>query len=150
MELNDLYSDRILEIAGRLEDLPPLEDADASARRHSRICGSTISVALKLADGKVSAYSHEVNACALGQTAASVMAERIIGATPDELRRLRDEMTAMLKQDGAPPTGARWADLRYLEPVRAFTPRHTSTLLVFEAVVDCLDQIASRGGTDAA
>ena len=150
MELSDLYSENILAIAGRLDELPPLADADARARKVSRICGSTVEVALKLTNGVVSAYSHDINACALGQTSASIMAERIVGATPAELRAVRDEMVAMLKQDGPPPSGARWDDLKYLEPVRAYTPRHTSTLLIFEAVVDCLDQIENGTGGDAA
>lgn len=150
MELSDLYSEKILAIAGRLSDLPPLADADARAKKVSRVCGSTIEVALKLTNGKVSAYSHDINACALGQTSASVMATHIIGATPAELHRVRDEMTAMLKQDGPPPTGTRWDELKYLEPVRAYTPRHTSTLLVFEAVVACLEQIENGTGSDAA
>lgn len=150
MELTDLYSEKILEIAGRLGETPELPDADARAKKVSRVCGSTIEVALKLTDGRVSGYWHDVNACALGQTSASIMAEHVIGATPVELRRVRDEMHAMLKENGPPPTGERWADLKYLEPVRSYTPRHTSTLLVFEAVVACLDQIAERTGSDAA
>lgn len=150
MELTDLYSEKILAIAGRLSDMAPLEHADARAKKVSRVCGSTISVELAVSDGVVSAYSHEVNACALGQTSASIVAEHIVGAGTDELRRVRDEMVAMLKNNGAPPSGARWDDLKYLEPVRNYAPRHTSTLLVFEAVVDCLDQIEPKGQTDAA
>ena len=150
MELTDLYSDRILEIAGRLAETPELPDADARAKKTSRVCGSTIEVALKLENGVVSGYWHDVNACALGQTSASIMAEQIVGATPDELRRVRDEMWAMLKEEGAPPSGERWADLKYLEPVRSYTPRHTSTLLVFEAVVACLDQLDKDTNPDAA
>ncbi len=144
MELSELYSEKILAIAGRLSDLPPLAHPDASAKKASRICGSSISVSLSIADGVVSAYSHEVRACALGQTAASIMAEHIIGATPDDLRQVREDMIAMLKQDGPPPSGARWADLKYLEPVKDYKPRHTSTLLVFDAVVACLDEIEGK------
>ena len=140
MELTDLYSNRILEIAGRLRDTAPLENADATAHRHSRICGSHIDVGVKLDDGRVSDYAHQVSACALGQTTASIMAEHIVGTTPDELRTLRTQMYAMLKDNGPPPNG-RWADLKYLQPVRDYKPRHTSTLLVFDAVVDCLDEI---------
>ena len=150
MELSDLYSEKILAIAGRLADLPPLDDADARVKKVSRVCGSTVEVTLKLADGKISAYGHDIDACALGQTTSSIMAEHIIGATPAELRRVRDEMTAMLKQDGPPPSGDRWSDLRYLEPVRGYPARHTSTLLVFEAVVACLDAVDERDGSDAA
>ena len=92
----------------------------------------------------VSAYGQAVSACALGQTSAAVVAANIVGATADELRLVRTQMIAMLKADGAPPTGERWADLKYLEPVREYKPRHASTLLVFDAVVDALDAIAAK------
>lgn len=139
MDFSDLYSQKILEIAGSARQLPRLVDADGSARKVSRVCGSAIEVDLKIVDGKVAAYGADVSACALGQTSAAIIANHIVGATPDELRRLRDTMTAMLKSDGPPPDG-RWDDLRYLEPVRGFPARHASTLLVFEAVVEALDR----------
>lgn len=140
MELTDLYSTKILELAGNLPIMPRLDDPQATARRVSRVCGSVVEVDLKLMDGRVSDYAHAVSACALGQTSASIIAKHIIGATPDELRTLRTQMIAMLKADGPPPVG-KWAELAYLQPVRDYKPRHASTLLVFEAVVDCLDQI---------
>lgn len=150
MELTDLYSEKILEIAGRLPDLPLPDRAQARARKTSRVCGSTIEVALSLNNGRVSEYGHDVNACALGQTTSSIMAEHIVGATPRELRALRDQMFAMLKEDGPPPTGDSWSDLKYLEPVRSYTPRHMSTMLVFEAVLACLDQLGAGKDSDAA
>jgi NifU-like protein involved in Fe-S cluster formation len=144
MELSDLYSEKILTLAANIPAAPRLADPDGSARRVSRVCGSIVEVDLKLSDGVVSAYGHSVSACALGQTSAAVVAANIVGATPDELRLVRTQMSAMLKADGAPPTGERWADLKYLEPVREYKPRHASTLLVFDAVVDALDAIAQR------
>jgi len=100
-------------------------------------------------DGIITGYGHEVSACALGQTSAAIVAREIVGTPVGEFRRVRDEMVAMLKADGDPPTG-KWSDLKYLEPVRDYAPRHTSTLLVFEAVVDALDQIEGRQALDAA
>ena len=133
-----MYSDRILELAGNLPETTLLTAPDASARRASRICGSTIEVQLQIEGNVITDYAHEVNACALGQTSASVVAQQIVGSTFDELRTVRTQMVAMLKADGPPPTG-KWADLKYLQPVKDFRPRHTSTLLVFEAVVDAID-----------
>ena len=69
----------------------------------------------------------------------AIVAEQIIGSTPEELRALRDRMAAMLRADGPPPNG-KWDDLKYLEPVRAFPARHASTLLVFDAVVEALER----------
>ena len=140
MELSDLYSEKILEIAANPPKADRLTDADISARRVSRICGSMIDVDLNVRDGVIVGYGHEVSACALGQTSAAIVAREIVGTPTTEFRAVRDTMTAMLKADGAPPTG-KWSDLGYLEPVREFKPRHTSTLLVFDAVNDALDKL---------
>lgn len=141
MKLTDLYSEKILEIAGNPPAMPRLAHPQATARRVSRVCGSVIEVDVNVADGLVSAFGYDIRACALGQTAAAIVAGHVVGATPDELRTVRTQMIAMLKADGPPPSGEKWADLKYLEPVRDYPPRHASTLLVFDAVVDGLDQI---------
>ena len=138
--LDNIYNKRILELAADIPRLGRLEGADASATAHSKLCGSTITVDLRLREGKVADYAQNVRACALGQAAASVMARNIIGATPPELRDLRDDMRRMLKEKGPPPTG-KWADLVVLEPVRDYKARHASTLLVFDAVVEALGKI---------
>ncbi|WP_299345124.1 iron-sulfur cluster assembly scaffold protein [uncultured Maritalea sp.] len=138
MSINQIYSDRILELAGNLPQMHPLEAPDATARRVSRVCGSSIDVELKIESNRVVDYAHDVNACALGQTSASIVAQQIIGSTLDELRTVRTQMVAMLKANGAAPSG-KWEDLKYLEPVRDYKPRHASTLLVFDAVVDAID-----------
>jgi len=148
MELSELYSERILEIAGNPPDAPRLAHPHASARKVSRLCGSVIEVDIRVEGGRISAYGHEVAACALGQTSAAIVAREIVGTPAAEFRRLREQMVAMLKADGPPP-GGKWADLGYLEPVRDYRPRHASTLLVFDAVVEALDEIEAKRGAAA-
>jgi NifU-like protein involved in Fe-S cluster formation len=146
--LNNIYNQRILELAGNIPRLGRLPRPDATASAYSKLCGSTITVDLNLRDGKVADYAHELKACALGQASASIMARNVVGSTPAELREARDGLRKMLKENGPPPDG-RWADLAVLEPVREFKARHASTLLTFDAVVSALDQIAagrSNGG----
>lgn len=138
--LDDIYNARILDFAGNIPRLGRLEAPDATAKAHSKLCGSTVLVDLKLQDGVVTDFAQDVKACALGQAAASIMARTIIGATSSELRQLRQTVTAMLKDNGPPPEG-RFAEFRFLEPVRDYKARHASTLLTFDAVVDALDQI---------
>ena len=140
MELSDLYSQRILEIAANQPIPGRLAAPDATARKVSRVCGSSIEVDVAVSGCTITGYGHKISACALGQTSAAIVATNIVGTPVAEFRALRDEMTAMLKADGAPPTG-RWSDLGYLEPVRDYAPRHTSTLLVFDAVVEALDKL---------
>lgn len=140
MELSDLYSQRILEIAANQPVPGRLERPDATARKVSRVCGSSIEVDIAVRDGLISGYGHKISACALGQTSAAIVATNIVGTPVAEFRALRDRMTLMLKQNGAPPEG-RWSDLAYLEPVRDYAPRHNSTMLVFDAVVEALDTL---------
>ncbi|MFK4825704.1 iron-sulfur cluster assembly scaffold protein [Paenochrobactrum sp. BZR 588] len=138
--IDDLYNQRILEFAGSISKTERLEHPQASAKAHSRLCGSTIIVDMDVIDGIVSNYGQDVKACALGQATASVMARTIIGATPEELKTLRECMYEMLKNNGDAPKG-RFGDFKYFAPVRDYRARHASTLLVFDAVVDCLTQI---------
>ncbi|MCB1418088.1 MAG: iron-sulfur cluster assembly scaffold protein [Notoacmeibacter sp.] len=138
--IDDVYNEKILGFAGNIPRMPRLETPDASATAHSKLCGSTVTVDLKVADGIVTDFAHDVKACALGQASASIMARHVVGASVTELREVRETMHRMLKENGAPPEG-RFADLRYLEPVRDYKARHASTMLTFDAVVDCLDQI---------
>lgn len=141
MELSELYSAKILEIAANQPIPGRLAAPDASARRVSRVCGSSIEVDIAVADGRIAGYGHALSACALGQTSAAIVAATIIGTPVTEFRALREQMIAMLKADGPPPSG-RWADLAYLQPVRAYAPRHASTLLVFDAVAEALDKVS--------
>ena len=144
MELSDLYSQRILEIAANQPVPGRLERPDGTARRVSRVCGSSIEVDIAVADGRIVGYGHTIAACALGQTSAAIVATEIVDTPVDEFRALRQQMIAMLKADGPPP-GGKWANLAYLKPVRDYAPRHASTLLVFDAVAEALDRAeASR------
>lgn len=147
--IDEVYNAKILEFAGNIPRIGVLEDADASARAHSKLCGSTVKVWLKLDGDIVSDFSHEVKACALGQASSAIMANNIVGASTAELRKVREQMIAMLKQGGPPPDG-RFADLKFLEPVREYKARHASTLLTFDAVVDAIDQIESKRADEAA
>ncbi len=142
--LNDVYNKKVLELAGNIPRIGRLADADASATAHSRLCGSTVTVDLKMDGETVTDFAHDVRACALGQASSSIMARNIVGAKADELRRLRDDVRRMLKENAAPPASGRWADVAVLEPVRDYKARHASTLLTFDAVVSAIDQIAAK------
>lgn len=141
MELSDLYSQRILEIAANQPIPGRLDRPDATVRRVSRVCGSSIEVDIVTRDGRITGYGHDISACALGQTSAAIVATNIIGTPVGEFLAIRDQMTAMLKANGPPPAG-KWSDLAYLEPVRDYAPRHTSTLLVFDAVAEAIAKAA--------
>lgn len=141
--LDEIYNKRILSLAGNIARLGRLADPDGSATAHSKLCGSTVTVDVKMDGEKVSDFAHEVKACALGQSSSSIMAQTVIGSTLDELREVRDTMQAMLKDNGPPP-GGRWAECAVLEPVREFKARHTSTMLTFNATVEAVEKALAR------
>ena len=141
--LNDIYNKRIIELAGNIPRLGRLAAPDASATAHSKLCGSTVKVDLKMDGPVVTDFAHDVKACALGQASSSIMARHVVGSTASELRELRETVRKMLKENGKPPEG-KWADIALLEPVRDYKARHASTMLTFDAVVDAIGQIEAK------
>jgi NifU-like protein involved in Fe-S cluster formation len=145
--LNEVYNRRILELAAAIPRIGRLEQPDASATALSKLCGSTVTIDLKMDGDTVTDFAHEVKACALGQASSSIMARNIVGSKASELKALRESVHKMLKENGAPPANGKWVDIAVLEPVRGYKARHASTLLTFDAVVDAIGQIeAKRAG----
>jgi len=139
----DIYTQRILELAAAIPRTTRLSVPQASATAHSKLCGSTVTVDLSMDGDVVSDYGQSVKACLLGQSAASVMGREIVGSSAKELRSVGAAMRKMLKQ-GGPPPGGKWADLAVLEPVRDYRARHASTLLVFDAVEEAIGKIEAK------
>ena len=141
--LSDVYNKRILELAADIPLLERLDRPDATAKAHSRLCGSTVTVDVSMEGDVVTRFGHEVKACALGQASSSIMARHVLGSTAKELRHVREQARAILKDSAEPPDG-KWADLAVLVPVRDYKARHASTMLTFDAVVDAIGQIEAR------
>ncbi|MFN7056416.1 iron-sulfur cluster assembly scaffold protein [Hyphomonas sp.] len=138
--MSELYHNRILELAAGIPHVGRLAEAEGEALKVSRVCGSTVHVSLALdaAGEHVAAIAVDPKACALGQASTSILAANAIGASVEEIRAALSGLRAMLKEGGAPPEGRFW-ELRHLEPVADYPPRHASTLLAFEAAVAAID-----------
>tara|TARA_R110002012_G_scaffold121259_3_gene270620 strand:+ start:740 stop:1168 length:429 start_codon:yes stop_codon:yes gene_type:complete len=136
--IDAIYQEKILAYAADIPRLGKLPDATHKGEAVSRACGSEISVYLKLEDGRIVDYAQKVDACALGSAAASIVARSIVGSTPAEVEQARDEMRAMLKQDGPVP-GGNFAELGLLQSARSLSNRHSSMLLALEASVRALN-----------
>lgn len=153
--LDDLYSTRILALAANMPRAGRLSAPQGSAERVAKLCGSRIIVDLSLDEaGQIAEFAQDVQACALGQAAAAVLGENVIGATGDEIATARDAFRDMLKQGGPPPEG-RFKDLAVLQPVKDYPARHASSLLAFEAALAAVQQAQERleartSGADAA
>jgi len=141
--MEDLYHPRILELAADMPNVGRLEAPDGASTKVSRVCGSVVTVELKLRGGAVSEIAVHPKACALGQAATAVLAINAVGATPAEIRQARDGLRAMLKEGAPPPSGRFW-ELRHLEGVRDYPARHASTMLAFDAAVEALEQAEKK------
>ncbi|QBF31702.1 iron-sulfur cluster assembly scaffold protein [Thalassococcus sp. S3] len=138
-DLIKLYSSRILALAADIPHLGRLEAPDASVKRRSPLCGSTVTVDVTIQDGRVAEFGQDVKACALGQAAASVVGAAIVGTTQEQIETARDQLKAMLKTGGDAPD-APFDGLEVLLPARDYKNRHASILLSLEAAAEAMDQ----------
>ncbi len=136
-DLIKLYSTRILGLAADIPHSQRLEEPDATAKRRSPLCGSTVTVDVNVADGKVTAFGQDVKACALGQAAAAVVGQNIIGRTQDEVQTGRDQLLSMLKS-GGPAPDAPFDALEVLGPAAEYKNRHMSIMLAFDATLEAM------------
>ena len=138
--IDDLYSARILTLAANLPHVGRLPAPDGTGERVAKLCGSRATVDVTLDDeGRVAGFAQDVKACALGQAAAGVLGQSVIGASVEEIAAARDAMLAMLKSGGEGPVG-RFEDLRLLRQVADYPARHASTLVAVEATLEAVNQ----------
>ena len=142
--IDALYSDRILKLAANMPRAGRLAAPEGSAERVAKLCGSTVVVDVVLDDqGRVADFAQDVRACALGQACAAIVGEAVIGATLDELETARDQLKAILKDNGPAPSG-RFAGLAILETVRDYPARHASTMIPIEAATQAVRNALDR------
>lgn len=138
-DLIKLYSGRILALAAEIPNTTRLSSPQATVKKRSPLCGSTVTVDVTVEDGRIVAYGQDVKACALGQAAASVVGANIIGRNRAELESAREGLKGMLKQDGPTPP-APFDGLEVLRPARDYKNRHASIMLALDAAVEAVDQ----------
>ncbi len=137
-DLMKLYSQRILALAATIPLTERLENPDATVRKRSPLCGSTVEVDVKFTDGIVTHFGQDVKACALGQTSASVLASHVVGLSKEQIIAARDQLFAMLKGDMTTPD-APFQDLEVLLPAQSYSNRHASIMLAFNATLEAID-----------
>lgn len=141
-DLIKLYSGQILALAADIPHLDRLDAPDATVKRRAPLCGSTVTVDLKLHDGRVVEYGQDVKACALGQAAASIVGANIIGCDKAQVLAARDALQDMLKNDGPTPP-VPFEGLEVLRPARDYKNRHASIMLTLEAIAEAWDAAQS-------
>ena len=146
-DLMKLYSSRILALAADIPHHARLEAPQASVRRRSPLCGSTVTVDLDMADGRVSRFGQDVKACALGQAAAAILGQCVLGRSAQELAKARDQLRAMLTS-GGPVPDAPFEGFEVLLPAQDYRNRHASILLALDAAAEA--SAKAQGQTESA
>ena len=140
--IDGLYNTDVLLLAANISHVGKLESPDGTARKVSKLCGSWVEIDVKVGEGAsegvVTDFAVRLQACALGQASAAILAESVIGVSIDELQAARDGLLAMLKQKTDAPI-MRFAKLSLLADVANYPARHTSTMLAFDAVVEAVE-----------
>ena len=138
--IDELYSREILRRTTQLDHIGHLAEPQGVADRTAKLCGSTIHVEVNMDGDAVSEFAQQVKACALGQAAAAILSQHVVGASAGEIRAARDALRGLLKGEDVTFPG-RFGDLQILKSVRDFPARHASTLLALEATCEAIDAL---------
>lgn len=144
-DLLDLYGEQVQQLAANIPRQGRLDDPDITIHEVSRVCGSSITVDLKMAGTRVANYAQEVKACALGRASAALFGGMVVGREAADIRQAREQMWAMLRQEGPVPTGD-WAPFGIFLHARPFKSRHGSIMLCFDATTRGFDQLGVATG----
>jgi NifU-like protein involved in Fe-S cluster formation len=135
-----LYSRDVLRLATSLPHNDSLDNPIASATCRAPVCGSEMTVDVKLDDAAhISELAIRAKACALGQASASVLRSNASGLDRMQIEMVRDNLNAVLQQGKG---DLDWPDLepfRYASDVPA---RHGAILLPFDTLIAALEKAA--------
>ena len=141
-----LYRKELLRLAADAHGAGRLPHPDATGHAHNPTCGDKVVVDLAMEDGRIRAIAQDAKACVLTQASASILGERLAGASRAEVEALTREVRAMLS--GGPAPAAPFADYNVFDAALSYPSRHRCVLLPLEAVLAAFD--ASEAGEEDA
>lgn len=95
--MEDLYREIILDHYVNPRNYGVLPDPDISYEDDNPLCGDRVRIDMKVRDGRIVDVRFSGKGCAISQASASMLTERIKGATVEEARALtREDILEML------------------------------------------------------
>lgn len=138
-----LYTPDLLALAVQLARYPYDPALPLKGEARSRNCGSRIEIGLSSdIEGRIETVGMRVTACAVGQAAAAIFAERAIGQTGWEITAALAEIEPWLRGTGDLPD---WPGFSALSPARDHPGRHGAILLPWKAAADALCKAGQAG-----
>src|SRR5262245_43467628 len=133
-----LYAKDLLRLAAAATGAGRLQPFDAEGSAYNPTCGDRVAVTLRLDDsGRIVGMAHETAACVLAQASASLLGGNLEGANEETVRKLRDDVGAMLREGEAPAPP--FSGYTALKGAASYRNRHTCELLPIDAVLDALN-----------
>lgn len=137
-----LYNRDILSLAVATADYLPLPEARYHASLRAPLCGSRIILDLDLDDqDRVTAVGMHVEACALGQASAALLARHASGRSLEDIRAARAAIAGWFGGEGDRPD---WPGFDLLAPAKDYPARHGAILLPFDAAIAAFEPQAER------
>lgn len=136
-----LYTPDVLALAVNLAEFPLKDGSSLKAGARSPTCGSTITVGMEQDDrGFITSVGLSVQACAIGQASAAIMAQNVIGRDQAWVRSRQSEIeTWLLGADSIPDIPS--FDL--LDQAKLYPARHGAILLPWRAAIAALSNQGS-------
>ena len=134
-----LYTEQILKLTTEIPHIGIINNADQVVCLRSPICGSSITVYVNKYNGRIQEFKQEVNACALGQASASILAKNVIGLDYKGINELHRSVKDMLEKNSPPPLPP-FSSYELLRPAFDYKNRHASIMLVIDATKKALQE----------
>ncbi|GAB3683601.1 iron-sulfur cluster assembly scaffold protein [Salinarchaeum chitinilyticum] len=100
---SDMYRQQILDHYKNPRNYGELEDPTYTHVGENPMCGDEITVDVELVDGQIERIAFRGDGCAISQASASMLSERLTGASVEELVDMdRDDVIDMLGVDISP------------------------------------------------
>ena len=122
-QLEDLYQDLILDHSRHPSNFRDMPDADRSVEGHNPLCGDELTLYLKLDGDRVVDISFQGRGCAISMASASLLTERIKGATVEQAEALFDTVHGLLIDADENADRAALGKLEALAGVRNYPSR---------------------------
>lgn len=102
-EFGQLYQELILDHNKRPRNHRAIEGPHQEARGDNPLCGDKITVFVQLQDGRLADISFLGSGCAISQASASLMTERLKGATREEAQTLFHRFHDLVRGEDVDP-----------------------------------------------
>lgn len=102
MEINELYTELILEHNQNKENKRKIEEATHVEHGHNPSCGDDITVEAIIKNGQIEDLAYTGSGCAISQASASMMADLLKGRTVREGLEYTERFIGMIKRENIP------------------------------------------------